>query len=159
MNAEQLIIASAEAAARVVGTKDYARMTQVALTLTGQQLERYVRQADRPGFIAPVDVEEGGKDRDGALLALPDRAVIAWTVGTFRPKNYEVEVPAAAIVSLERGERPPTRWARQREVLQITTADRTWSLVLPDVLDGGQSIVPWLQGMLRGAVEPVFERD
>jgi hypothetical protein len=157
-SAEQVLIDSANAAIGTVETDDFAKLTKYARGLTGAEVSRHIQPTDEPGLFSPVDVEKDGKDRAGSILALSERAIIAWTVGTFRIKNYEIVIPSTSIKTLEQRTRPGGAMSKDREVLYIETSDGvTWNLAFPNAFDGGRSIVPWLEGVLTGALKPVFD--
>lgn len=158
MNPEQIVLSSASAAANTVGTNEFAKFTQAALTLTRAAVERHLNPADKPGLLAPVDVSVDGKDRFGVMLVLMDRVVIAWTTGTFRIKNFETVIPRDAITSIETTVRPAGTLTPARDVMQMTHPRGSRTIIFPANTENGRRIAPWMQGMLTGRVEPVFDR-
>jgi hypothetical protein len=150
-------MASANAGATTAGTNEFVTLTNHALTLTGAKIEQHVKSSDGPGLLSPLEVVKDGKDRIGAILALQDRAVLAWTVGTFRMKNFETVIPYSSIESIEIGSRPGGAISKERETLRIKADGQTWDLVFANVFDGGRSIVPVIKGILEGSIRPVFE--
>ncbi len=156
MDNEQVVIDSANAAIETVGTEPFFKLTKNLLGMTGSQLAKQVDPEDGPGLFAPLELEDDGKDRLGAILALDDRAIIAWTVGTFRMKNFEAVVSYDSIASVEFTTRKGGAISKDREGLRIV-AERTWNLVFGAVFEGGNSIRPFIGGMLSGAMKPVFE--
>ncbi|HMS71736.1 MAG TPA: hypothetical protein PKB03_01760 [Baekduia sp.] len=159
MSAEDIVIDSANAAANTVATDEFVTLTKHALNLTGVELGRHVTSTDVPGLFSPTEVMQDGKGRLGAILALDDRAILAWTVGTFRMKNFETVIPYSAIESLELGTRPGGAMTKDRETLRIKADAQTWELVFANVFEGGRSIVPFLKGVLEGSIKPVFENE
>lgn len=159
MSAEDIVIDSANAAANTVATNEFVKLTQNALKLTGAELGRHVKPTDGPGLFSPVDVAEDGKDRLGAVLALEDRAIIGWIVGTFRIKNFESVIPYDSIESVERGTRAGSALSKERETLRVKADGKTWELVFANIFEGGRSIVPFIEGMLEGTITPVFETE
>lgn len=158
MSAEDVVIASAEAAASLVGTDRFLKMTTYALRLHGKEICGCLRGDEGPGLLAPADVVIDGKDRSGAILTLEDRAVIAWTVGTLRIQSFQEVVPYAEIASHQLTTRPAGAMSKEREVLEIVAGSR-WELAFYNVFEGGRSIAPFLQGMIGGWAKPVFERS
>lgn len=153
----ELIASSAEAAAQIVGTKPFAKLTKAALTLTIPGLQGHVTDTDHPGLFAPIDVERGGKERLGGILVLRDRGIIAWDIGSFGTRSDQVVVPLASISTIERGTQDRGARYDARETLRLMTHDGEWVLIFRGVFDGGRSIVPWIEGMLKGAIEPRSE--
>lgn len=156
MSTEDIVIASANAAAGTVRTAWFEKMTRHALVLAGREIAGHVQPTDPPGLFAPVDVERDGRECLGAILVLKDRSIIGWTVrlGT---QNFETVIPHSAIESVEEGVRPGGALSRDRETLRIRAAGDTWTLVFANVFDGGRSIVPFLTGMMEGWLEMNFE--
>lgn len=159
MSAEDIVIDSANAAANTVGTDEFVKLTKYALNMTGSEIGRHVNSTDGPGLFSPLSVVKDGKDRLGAILALEDRAILAWTVGTFRMKNFETVIPYSAIESLELGTRPGGAMSKDRETLRIKADGQTWDVVFANVFEGGRSIVPFIKGVLEGSIKPVFESE
>lgn len=157
LSAQDIVIESANAAITTVGTDDFAKLTKHALNLTGSEVAQHVNADDVPGLFSPVDVEMDGKDRLGAILTLEDRAIIAWTVGTFRMKNFEAVIPRASIDELELTTRPGGSMTKDRDLLRVRAGTQNWSLAFANVFEGGRSIAPFLKGVLEGSIKPVFE--
>jgi hypothetical protein len=155
---EEIVVASAEAAADTVGTAEFAKLTRYALNLMGAEMARHVNTTDHPGVLSPVDVVQDGRDRTGAILVLADRAIIAWTVGMVRIENFEAVVPHRSIQRVERRARPAGAMSKEREVLLIKAA-RTWTLVFANVFERGRSVVPFLAGFIEGWLRPVYEGE
>jgi hypothetical protein len=158
MNAEDLLLLSAEAATNTVDTDRFVKLSVYALRLTGAEIGRHLQEEDDPGLFVPVDVVIDGKDCTGAILALGDRLIVSWVTGTLRIKNFEEVVPYDSIRQIERTARPGGAMTKDREVLSIE-ADRTWTLAFANVFEGGRSIVPYLQGTIDGAIKPFFEEQ
>lgn len=155
----ELVIASAEAASNTVNTDAFHKLIGNCIKLVGAEIAEHLRADDRPGLLAPVDVELDGNDRLGGVLVLEDRAIIAWTVGTLRIKNFEAVVPRDEISTISIDTRPGGAIAKDREILRLEASDGIWTLVFANVFDGDRSIVPWLQMMLEGAITPLFEEN
>ena len=155
MNGTETVLASAEAAVNTVGTDRFLKLSTYAVRLTGTEISRRIEDGEDPGLFAPADIVIDGKDRVGAILTLADRLIVAWTVGTLRIKNFEAVVPYDSIQRVERMSRPGSAMSKEREVLEIV-ADSTWTVVFANVFESGRSIVPFLQGMIEGAIKPVF---
>jgi hypothetical protein len=151
VDAQQLIIDSAEAAARTVDTPNFAKLTAKAVELTGSAVAAHLVPSDAPGLLVPVEIEVDGKPRVGAVLALGDRAILAWTtMRMLKISNYEAVVPYDSIAGIEHGQ-----GNGNREILRIH-AQRTWRLQFAAVFAGGRSIVPFLKGVLEGEINPAF---
>jgi hypothetical protein len=131
-------------------------LTQHTLGLVGSEVARHLDPAEKPGLFTPANLEHDGKDRLGAVLALEDRAIIAWTTGTLRIKNFETVIPRSSVERTETGTRPAGAMSKDRETLSIVTESDTWDLVFPNVFEGGRSIVPFVVAMLEGALELKF---
>ena len=159
MSAQDVVFESANAAANTVGTEDFTKLTKNALNLTGSGVARHVSATDGPGLFSPANLIKDGKDRLAAILALEDRAIIGWTVGTFRMKNFETVIPYASISSLDLGTRTGGSMTKDRETLTITADGTTWELIFANVFDGGRSIAPFLIGVMDGSIRPVFEAE
>ena len=155
MDAEEIVIASAEAAATTVGTERFATLTKHALVLLGAEMARRVRADDKPGLFAPADLVRDGKDRLAAILALEDRVVVGWTAGALRTQNFDAVIPKADISTTALGERPGSAFKKPRETLRIS-AGEAWDFVFANVFEGGTSIVPILEAVIGGALKPVF---
>jgi hypothetical protein len=153
--AKALVIASANAAATTVYTDRFTKMTENALRMVGGELARHVAPSDSPGLFAPVSMWPDGKERYGGVLALKERAVIGWTVGTFRIQNYEVVVPYDSIQKTEVTTRPGNAVTVTREVLVIEATER-YELVFANLFQGGRSIAPWLESVMLGAISLNF---
>ena len=158
MSTEDILIDSANAAAATVGTDDFVKLTKNALSLVGSEMSGRLTPDDSPGLFAPANLEQGGKDRLGGILVLKDRALIAWTEGTFRIKSFGAVVAYDSIANSELGTRPGGPMSKDREVLRIESA-QTWTLVFANVFEGGRSIVPFLKLTMDGAITPVFESE
>lgn len=156
---EEVLLESANAAANTVATELFVRLTKNALQLTGDSIGQHVQSTDGPGLFSPLDVVRDGKDRLGAILALGDRAIIAWTVGGLRIKNFEFVIPYSGIESIDATTRPGGMMSKDREMLKIEADDQTWELVFANVFEGGRSIVPYLKGVLEGSIKPVFTSE
>lgn len=102
-----------------------------------------------------MDVVYDGKDRGGAILALEDRAIIAWIVG-LRMKSHEAVLPYGSIKGIEQSTRPGRALSKPCDVLRIE-ADNNWTLVFANVFEGGRPIAPFLKGVMDGAIKPVFD--
>jgi hypothetical protein len=157
MDAQDIVIDSAASSAEMVATEGFAKLTKHALRLTGSEIARHVASTDRRGLLAPVELVKDGKRLLGAILALEDRAIVAWTTGTLRVKNFETVVPYGSIESIEVGTRPGGAMSKARETLRIKADGQVWDLVFANVFEGGTSIVPFIAGMLDGAIKPVYE--
>jgi len=157
VTALNLIVDSANAAAVTVGTDSFAKLTKHALNLTGAAVAKHVVEDDIPGLFSPCEVEQGGKGRMGSILALERRAVIAWTVGTLRIKNFEATVDYNAIRHIEMTERSGGSFSHGQVVLTVTTDDNQWVIRFAPVFDGGVSIVPLIQCVLEGSMKFVSE--
>lgn len=107
------VVDSANAAVNTVATDVFVKLTKNTLNLTGDEIGRHVKSTDGPRLFSPLEVITDGKDRLGAILTLDDRAVLGWTVGTFRMKNFETVIPYSSIESIELG----TRAGESRETL------------------------------------------
>ncbi len=157
MSADDIIIDSANAAVNTVATDGFTKLTQQVMSLTSAELARHLRSDDAPGLLVPLDLEQDGKDRLGAILAVGDRAILAWTVGTFRVKYFSDVLPYEAIQSVEVGTRAAGAMTKERELLRVASGSRSYTLVFANLFEGGQSIVPFLAGVLDGSIKPVFE--
>lgn len=101
MSAKEIVIDSASAAAATVGTDEFAKLTKYALNLNGARITQHLKAGDHPGLFSPADIEKDGKLRLGAILALEDRVIIAWTVGAFRMKSFDKVIPRGSIEHVE----------------------------------------------------------
>lgn len=154
---EGILLDSANAAASIVATGEFAKLTKLALSLTGAEIGRHIQATDEPGLFSPLEVVRDGRDRLGAILALGDRAVLAWTIGSVRMTNVETVIAYDEIESLDLGARPGGTMSKDRQTLRITTSSDTYDLVFANVFENGRSIVPFLKGILEGSIRPVFE--
>ena len=146
---------SANAAANTAGTDQFTEFVQAACDVYGPTFERYLRPSDMPGLLTPATIESD-REYNGALLVVPDRAIIAWETGTFRRKNVESVIERSAIRSIERTKCAETaeRYGYERVTIR---AEKTWNLGFADHLfGGGPSVVPFVAGMLDGSIKPVF---
>lgn len=159
MNPDELIVESANAAASMVGTEYFAKLTGYAINLTGGELAKHLGDITEPGLLVALDVEIDGKGRTGCALALDESVVLGWSIGTFRAKPHSVVIPKASIRSVARTTEDGGRMMKPRQVLTIE-ADRTWRLLMHWMdHDGGKDITPFLQGVIDGSMRPVFAED
>jgi hypothetical protein len=159
MNAENprmVVATSAEAAISYVGSRQFEKLAVAALNLCGAEVAVHLRADDTPGLFVPLEIEADGKERIGAVLALTDRAILAWTIGTLRIKNFEAIVPYGSIEHIDLSTRPYSRLSGSRDVLRVDAA-QSWTLVFYADMDDGQRIAPIVQGMLDGSMKPVFK--
>lgn len=156
MDTDTFLIESANNAAQTVGTDLFAKLAQNALNLTADEIGRHLDATDESGLFSPVDVENDGKDRLGAVLAIEGRMIVSWQVGTFRAKRFSIVIPYTAVETLEQATRPGGAMSKERAVLRITVDGQTWTLVFANVFEGGTSIVPFLIGVFEGSLRPVF---
>lgn len=157
--AESIIVDSANAAVTTVATDAFAKLTNHTLNWTISDLARHVSADDRPGLFSPVEVEQEGKDRLGAVLALEDRVIVAWTVGVLRMRHYERVITYGSIECLELTTRPGGPMSKDRDVLRITADGTTWNLVFANVFDGGRRIAPFIEGLLAGSINRALGTD
>lgn len=156
MNTDELIFESAEAAASMVGTEYFAKLTRYAIDLTGSELVKHLDGTEAPGLLVALDVEIDGKGRTGCALALEEFVVLGWSIGTFRTKSHSAAIQKASIRSVARTTEDGGRMMKPRQVLTIE-ADRTWRLLMHWMdHDGGKDITPFLQGVIEGSIRPVF---
>jgi len=154
MKASDIVVVSAQLGADTVGDDLFFKLTQNAVTLVGAELARHIRDGERPGVLSPLEVVIDGKDRLGAILVLEDRAILAWTIGTLRMRNFEEVIPLAAVTDAVTGERPRGVMTKARDTLTIY-AGKTWHVVFANT-DRGRPIAPFIAGLLVGAIKPVF---
>lgn len=159
MTPDEVVIESANAAVRTVGTDRFRKLTEYALRLVGKEVAAHLRPGDSPGLFAPVDIEVDGKDRTGAILVLEDRVILGWVVGTFKPKNFDAVVPKDTIKSMEDATKGASAFSKERQGLVIDTDGKRWRLTFHAVFEGGRSIVPWLIGVSDGAIRLNFGGD
>jgi hypothetical protein len=150
------MVDSGEAAASTVGTDVFVKALKYALQMTGADIMRHIDASDSPGLLAPVSVVLSGKDCPGAILALPDRAIIAWFTGVLRIRTSATVIPSSSIRTMIAGTRRGGAMTKDRETL-LVEADDDWLLVFADLFEGGRSIGPFLTGTLEGWLKPVFE--
>lgn len=143
---KDVVIDGATNTADWIGTNSALKAMKTFVQLVGREMTAHLRPDDKPSFFVPALFEIDGKKLSGAVLTLEDRAVFAWTVGTFRVKNFEAVVPYASIklVNVEEASSPGR--------LVVRTDERIWTLVVPNDYDGGRDIVPMLHAALTGAV-------
>ena len=108
VNRQEILLASANASAQLVGTEDFAQLVRATLGFTSTELIQHLDERDQPGLFAPIELARDGKSRQGALLALNGRAVIVWVVGATAMLVYETPpkdtaVSAAAAGSVDAG--------------------------------------------------------
>ena len=143
MDSREVVIESANNAAGYVGTEQFVKLVKLAITMVGAEIARHVRPDERPGMLVPVGFEENGKLVTGALLALEERAIVGWTTGTLRIRNFEAVVPYDSV------ERCEVEVHDGRDVLEMTTQERVWSFVVymePDA----PKLAPLVQGVMEG---------
>lgn len=159
MNTDDLILESASAAASMVGTDYFAKLTGYAVNLTGDELAKHLDGIEEPGLLVALDVEIDGKGRTGCALALEEIVVLGWSIGTFRPKPYSAVIPKASIRSVVRTTEDGGRMMKPRQVLTVE-ADRSWRLLMHWMdHDGGDDITPILLGVIEGSMRPVFAEE
>lgn len=73
-------------------------------------------------------------------------------------KNFEEVISLNTVRDAIAGERPGGAMSKPRETLTIH-AERSWQLVFANIFEGGRSIVPFLAGLLTGAIKPIFGED
>ena len=159
MSGEDILLSSADASLSMVRTELFAKLTSKALQFIGSEFLPLLEAQDKPGLFSPVDIEVEGKERQGAILVLEDRAILAWIVGTLRIKGFHAVVPRDTISDLSSETASGGRMTKEREILHIK-GDQSWEVKFaPGLFDGGSSLVSLLIGMLNGSVVPVFESD
>lgn len=148
-----VVLAAANRAAEWVGTDAFVKHGTTFVRLVGAEMAKHVNEAETAGFFVPASFEQDGKELSGAILTLDDRAVFAWTVGTFRVRNFEAVVPYASINAVERTIRPGGKLTDDLERLSIR-AERDWNVLVPNGYDGGKDIVPLIADLLSGKPPP-----
>jgi hypothetical protein len=152
MDAQDVLFGAAQFTADAVGEERLVRTIENNLKLSGQEILRHVRPNDRGGIFTPALFQMDGKEPHGCVLTLQDRAILAWTTGTFRIRNFSEVVPYASVKVVELRQSPA------EETRIELTADQRWSLrFVFDGLEGGLNIPALLVGVLDGSVQ--FEHE
>lgn len=137
--------------ATVVGTKQAATLTNLTMKQYGLRILAHLSESDSPGIFVPVEFTENGKDMDGCVLTLQDRAIFAWSTGTFRIKSFDAVVPYSSVKTAEEGTRPKTRTCVELNIVRVS-AERDWTIVFSNALAGGKLSLPaLLVDVLMGA--------
>lgn len=160
MSGQDILIASADAAARTVGTDFFLKITKKTLGFTAQEMLPLINSTDYSGLYAPMDIEQEGKDRQGAILVMEDRVILAWIVGTLRIKGYHVVVPREDITGVRTDTVSGGRMMKDREILYIDVEEGTWEVKFASGLfEGGNSLVPFLMGILDGSLKFAYDES
>jgi hypothetical protein len=136
----------------------YLKMVRANLGVCGNELLSHINDEDRVGFLAPVSFHENGKDLDGCILTLDDRAVFAWWTGLLRVKNSEEVIRYDEITGVEKHTKPAGVMTAAVPTM-VVHATRTWAVTFPNVY-GEKPAVPMLvAGVLDGSVTPKYSED
>jgi hypothetical protein len=103
-----------------------------------------------------VDLSRGPKSRTAAILTLEDRIVIAWSDGTFRPKDYASVIPRSQITSVVEDVVPAKTMVVARPVLRVRASEE-WTLTHHNLYEGGPNIPAMLALSFDGGV--TFDYD
>jgi hypothetical protein len=153
-----VILRSAEASAGLVGTREFLSFTKNTLQFTAQELAEHVTADDQPCLLVPMELSVDGKFRQGAVLALDGRAVIAWATGGIRLTLHSTTIPLAELVAVDTRSEAARGIRTGREKLILRTSTATWEMQLPTpVFEGGRNIMPFVGPALHGAITPEFE--
>lgn len=106
MKSDEVVVASAQTGVDGVGDDLFFKLTRNTLDLFGPALVRHVCDGERPGFLSALEVALDRKERLGAILVLADRAILAWSVGTLRMRDFHEVIPLATVTDVVTGERP-----------------------------------------------------
>lgn len=91
MNPEDLIMQSANSMLAMADDAQVMRLTKAMLSSVGRELARQLVDGDEPGVLFNVVPKiPGATDPVGALLVLRKRSILAWSVGTLRPRAFSV---------------------------------------------------------------------
>lgn len=156
MNAQLVLENAIHGSANWVDEKYWGPFTKLAAAAFSATDTARVLRADETAAacVAPASVEVDGKDRDGLILCLEDRAVIAWYTGLLRVKSFQAEVPYASVTSTETGS------VRGQQTLAITVGSQTWQLTLDAIhLADMSKLRDIIEGILAGSVEVGYEQD
>ena len=141
MDLHDALIDAADTTAAVVRTDRCSTLLVCCLRRHGPALSALLRPADVGQLLVPVDVEVGGRRRGGCLLALSDRAVLAWS----EPPDPEsrtalVAYPDVASARLTGSPGGPTEL--------VVGAQPAWILLVPAAM--GADVPALLVDLLRG---------
>lgn len=153
---ESILLNGANATVQLFGGDRLAKLLEMQLSLVSDRLMPLLSSSDRAGLILPATLPRDGVDYDGVVVALADRAVLAWTRGTIPPVTYTDVVPYRSIDEVEPDVRPRRRMTAELPMLHIY-ADHYHLVVLPNVFRDGHAVVRHLAGVLTGAVTFTFD--
>lgn len=126
---ENVLKPVAIATANLVGSQPAATLLNLSMKQYGLRILEHLSEGDKSGIFVAVEFAEAGKDLDGGILTLQDRAIFAWSTGTFRIKTFDAVVPYASITSVEEAIRPRTRTCVALSTVRVSAA-RDWTIVL-----------------------------
>lgn len=117
MDADELILQSANAAIGMVGTDKFVKLTEAGLGLVAAEFRKRIKPSDEPGMLLVAHPRHTAKDPIGYMLVLKGRTILAWSVG-LRPKSDSVVLPIASAEQMVHTATIPKTW-RQPEKLVI----------------------------------------
>lgn len=113
MDADQLIVESANSALAIIGSEKFVRLTEAGLGAVAGELRRHIQPEDEPGMLLVVDPMHVPKAPVGYILVLKGRTILVWSVG-LRPRPDSVVIPIDSDDQIVQAGTIPKTW-RQPE--------------------------------------------
>lgn len=142
--------AAATMAANWVGTDRFLRLTELSVKTHGSAIIHHMEPGERASYFTPADFKLEGKSRSGSILLLEHRAIFAWIMGLFRPKDFTAVVPYETIRNVSQTTQRASALTVELPML-LVNAHQDWSVVFNNVFEGGRSLAPVVASILQGA--------
>lgn len=135
---------------------DFIKVSKLALNTCASELAQHVADGESAALCVAVQVQVGGKINPGAILLLDDRAILAWTEGTFRVKTRTQVLFLANIESVTTALKRPNR-LEQTVATVCTTAGHEHEILFWPVMKPRLGTL--VCGFLDGTLKPVWAEE
>jgi hypothetical protein len=115
-----------------VGTSDCYELINYALSLAGREIAAKLVPTDEPVLFVPVKLALSGREVNGCVLALRDKAVLSWWTGWLNIDTRTAVVPYDTITDIRLDTHLGSIITGPRRMIDLRARER-WTIVLPSV--------------------------
>jgi hypothetical protein len=133
-----------------VGTADCHELITYALNLAGREIASQLVPTDEPVLFVPVKFAFGGREANGCVLALRDKAVLSWWTGWLNIETRTAVVPYDTITDIRLDTHLGSIITGPRRMIDLRARER-WTIILPAVF-GAFPMPGLLAATFTGAV-------